>query len=73
MKYKLRKQFTTNSVEALNEILIDRGVKNIMLFRNPSKVCELNPYDLENIKNAAEMLLSHLRKDHRCLFIVDCD
>lgn len=73
MKYRLRKIFTKNSVEALNEILLERGVKDIEAFRNPSPECELNPYNLNNIEAAADRLLDHLRKNHRCLFIVDAD
>ena len=53
MKYRLRKQFTKDSERALNEILIDRGVKDIELFRNPSERCELDPYKLNNIVPAA--------------------
>lgn len=49
MKYKLRKKYTTNPQYALQEILIDRGVKDINNFMYPSPDCELNPYDLENI------------------------
>ena len=73
MNYKLRKTFTRNPQEALKEILLDRGVENIEYFLCPSKECELNPYDLENIEIAAECLLKHLRNNSRICFVVDCD
>lgn len=73
MKYRLRSNYTTDAEEALIDILKDRGVKNIHEFMNPSKSCELNPYDLDNIDKAAEKYLYHLRRDSNILFIVDCD
>jgi len=73
MKYRLRCNYTTDAEEALIDILKDRGVKNVHEFMNPSKSCELNPYDLDNIDKAAEQYLYHLRKDSNILFIVDCD
>ena len=72
MKYRLRKEYSTNPDKALKEILLDRGVQDIENFMNPSaETCELNPYDLENIDAAADRLLYHLRKDSKILFVVD--
>lgn len=73
MKYKLRANFTKDPETALEEILKSRGVNDIENFMYPTAQCELNAYDLDNIKNAADMLLTHLRKDSNILFIVDCD
>lgn len=73
MRYKLRNNYPKDPSLALEAILQDRGVENINEFLHPSKVCELNPYDLENIQNAAEMLLRHLRTNNSILFLVDCD
>ena len=73
MKYRLRKNYTTDPNYALAAILSDRGVNDIENFLNPSFSCELNPYDLDNIEAAAEMLLQHLREDSSILFIVDAD
>ena len=57
MKYRLRKEYSTNPDKALKEILLDRGVQDIENFMNPSaETCELNPYDLENIDAAADRL-----------------
>lgn len=73
MNYKLRNIYTTNPNKALTEILTDRGVSDINNFLKPTKNCELNPYDLDNIELAAEKLLYHLRKNSHILIIVDCD
>ena len=74
MKYRLKKEFSTDPDRALEEILSDRGVTDIKNFMNPTyEKCELNPYNLANIDKAAQLLLHHLRKDSKILFIVDCD
>jgi len=73
MNYRLRKQYTTNPEKALSEILIDRGVQDIESFLHPTSECELDPYGLENIDLAAELLLRHLRANSRIMFVVDSD
>ena len=73
MNYKLRNIYTIDPDKALTEILIDRGVSDIKNFLKPTKICELNPYDLDNIELASEKLLYHLRKNSHILIIVDCD
>lgn len=72
MKYKLRNLYSIEPQLALQDILIDRGVENIETFLHPNKAtCELNPYDLDNIKAGAEKLLYHLRRNSAILFNVD--
>ena len=73
MRYRLRKEYSTNPDKALKELLQDRGVQDIEQFMNPSILCENDPYQLKNIDTAAEMLLHHLREKHKILFIVDAD
>ena len=73
MKYKLRNNYSENPEKALQEILQDRGVTDIKNFMYPSSSCELDPGMLKNIDAAADMLLEHLRKNHKILFIVDAD
>lgn len=74
MRYRLRKEYSTNPDKALKEVLQDRGVSDIENFLNPTSItCELNPHNLKNIDVAAEKLLYHLRKNSDILFIVDCD
>lgn len=71
MRYRLRKEYSTNPDKALKELLQDRGVTDIDNFMNPSEECELNPFALNNIDAAADMLLRHLRKNSKILFVVD--
>lgn len=73
MKYKLRNIYPTEPSIALQSILSDRGVTDIKSFIKPSKECELNPYNLDNIEIAADLLLNHLRKNSSICFIVDAD
>ena len=73
MRYRLRKEYSTNPDKALKELLQDRGVQDIERFMNPSMLCENDPYQLKNIDAAAEMLLHHLREKHKILFIIDAD
>lgn len=73
MQYKVRKNYSTNPEMALQEILEDRGVKDIDSFINPSKACELNPYDLDNIEGGAAMLLKHLNSNSKILIVQDSD
>ena len=73
MKYRLRNEYPTNPEIALPSILVDRGVEDIDNFLNPTEKCELNPYDLDNIKETAERLLLHLRNNSRICFIQDPD
>ena len=72
MNYVLRHNFSKDT-ECLREILEQRGVENVDEYLNPSKECEINPYNLENIREGADMLLRHLRNDSGILMIVDCD
>lgn len=73
MNYKLRYNFTKDPDTALEEILKQRGVQDIDQFMNPGSHCELDPYGLENIDLAANMLLEHLRKDSKILIVIDQD
>ena len=73
MKYKLRGNYTTDAESALQEILKDRGVKDIDNFLYPSADCELNPYNLNNIDAAADNYLYHLRRNSSIMFVVDAD
>lgn len=73
MKYRLRNNYPLDASCALEAILKDRGVEDVEAFMNPKYDQELDPYDLENITSAAELVLKHLRNDSNILFIVDCD
>lgn len=69
MNYKLRNNYPIEG--CLEEILKDRRVEDVEKYLNPTKDNELNPYDLDNIEAGAKMLLKHLRKGSKCLFVVD--
>lgn len=73
MKYKLRNNYPTNPQLALAAILKDRGVKDVEAFIHPSSAYENNPYDLDNIKEAAEKLLYHLYNNSYICIVVDAD
>lgn len=71
MKYRLRNNYPMEADIAIQAILEDRGVENVEAFMRPHKSQELNPYDLENIEAAANLLLKHLRGNSEIIFIVD--
>lgn len=73
MKYKLRDNFSTDPWLCMQDILQNRGVKDIENFTHPSSACELDPYTLDNIDMAAKTLLFHLENNSKILTIVDCD
>ena len=74
MNYKLRNATQPKNVETcLEDILTLRGVEDIDSFLNPTKDCELNPFNLDNIEAGAEMLLQHLSNKSKICFVVDCD
>lgn len=73
MKYKLRGNFPTNPEEALPAILAARGVTDLNNFIYATSACELNPYNLDHIDEAANMLLRHLRNNSDICIIVDAD
>lgn len=73
MKYKLRGKFPKDPNEALPAILAARGVTDLDNFLYATSACELNPYDLDHIDEAAEMLLRHLRNNSKICIVVDSD
>lgn len=74
MNYKLRNAIQPRDIETcLEDILTLRGVEDIESFLNPSSKCELNPFNLDNVEEGAEMLLNHLNRKSRICFVVDSD
>ena len=74
MNYKLRDGNRQVNIETcLEDILTLRGVEDIESFLNPTKDCELNPFNLENVEEGAEMLLNHLNRGSKICFVVDSD
>lgn len=73
MNYRLRNNYSKESEKAIIDILHDRGVKNVEAFINPTKKNENNPYDLDNIREAAEKLLYHLQHNSYICILQDSD
>lgn len=73
MKYRVRNNFSQDPNECLKDVLIQRGVEDVEHYLNPTKECELNPYDLDNIEKGAYLLLRHLNNNSKILIIVDAD
>ena len=63
MNYKLKCNLTHSPENCLVELLTARGVENIEGYINPSKEYELDPYLLDNISEAADLLFKHLEND----------
>ena len=72
MKYKLRGNFRTDE-NGIYDILENRKVPDIEKFINPTIDNECNPFDLDNIEDGAQMLLTHLKKNSKICIIVDAD
>lgn len=76
MNYKLRNPYQPlNPETCLEEILTLRCVReeDIAAFMHPSKEDENDPHLLENIDEAADLYLRHLRKNSKICYTVDCD
>ena len=71
MNYRLRNNYSKEPDKAIIDILQDRGVKNVDAFINPTKESENNPYNLDNIKDAAEKLLYHLQQNNYICILAD--
>lgn len=73
MNYKLKYNLTHSPENCLAELLMARGVENIKGYINPSKEYELDPYLLDNISEAADLLFKHLENDSSILIVQDAD
>ena len=73
MNYKLKYELSHSAQNCLTELLTARGVENIDGYVNPSKQYELDPYLLDNIKEAAQLLYKHLENDSSILIVQDAD
>lgn len=73
MNYKLKENLPHDPTTCLGWILSARGVDDIEEYVKPSKQSELNPWDLDNIDDAAKALIWHLTKGDEILLITDSD
>lgn len=72
MDYKLRGDFSKDE-NCIIDILKNRNVPNVEAFLYPNKQYENDPYLLDNIDAAADLLLKHLRADHTIAILADAD
>jgi single-stranded-DNA-specific exonuclease len=74
MKYELLKPINSE-YSLIEQIFHNRNIpiENIDGFLNPSIGCILNPYLLDNIEAAAELLLKHLKRNSKVFIQVDSD
>jgi single-stranded-DNA-specific exonuclease len=74
MKYELLKPINSE-YSLIEQIFHNRNIpiENIDGFLNPSIGCILNPYLLDNIETAAELLLKHLKRNSKIFIQVDSD
>lgn len=71
MKYNCNHIIKENFLESLLRL---RGIENYLEYLNPKPEDLCNPYDLDNISEAADLLLEKLEdKTNEIHFIVDCD
>ena len=74
MKYRLRQNAPSKDIHTcIQEILQQRGVKNIEGYMYPSKKYENDPFLLDNVRTAADRLLEHMRNKSSILIITDAD
>lgn len=69
MKFKLKDKNVTD----LKSLLESRGVSNLEAFLNPTSDCLQSPFDLENMKEGANLLYETLTCKDPIALVVDCD
>lgn len=73
MKYRLKWDLPHDPTTCLGWLLAARGIEDAEGYVNVGSESELDPYLLDNIEEAAELLLRHLRQNSKMLLIVDAD
>lgn len=71
MHYELIGTNDINNVK--NTFLSNRGIKDIQGYCYLNKSCVNDPYDLENIAEAACMYINNVNKNKRIGLLIDCD
>lgn len=72
MEYKLINNYEKNT-PVLEQVLINRNIKNKDKYFNLDSSVLLSPYLLENIELASDILIKHLKNNSKILIIVDSD
>ena len=58
---------------AVEQVLLNRGIKDVHHYLNTDDTDILSPLDLDNIKEGAKMLVSHIKQESKVFVIVDSD
>ena len=72
MQYKLINPINT-SYSPVEQILTNRGIprQDIEHYLHPTEDDNLSPLLLDNIKEAAQLLITHIQQEHKIQVIVD--
>lgn len=73
MKYKLKWDLPHDPTTCLGWLLAARGIDDPEGYVKAGPENELDPYLLDNIEDAAKLLLKHLKNDSKMLLIIDAD
>ena len=73
MKYKLIGKNNYYSNNIIEDILRNRGVKNISNFLNIDESVLTDPYLFKNMKEGVNLLLEYIEKKKTIAILVDCD
>ena len=58
---------------ALEQVLLNRGIQDVQHYLNTDDTDILSPLDLDNIKEGAKLLVSHIAQKSKVLIQVDSD
>lgn len=73
MNYKLKYDLPHDAATCLGWLLDARGIEDIEKYVYPSAENELDPYLLDNIREAAGKLMEHLGRGSKILILIDSD
>ena len=58
---------------AIEQVLLNRGIKDVQHYLNTVDSDILSPLDLDNIEKGAKLLVSHIAQGSKVLVIIDSD
>lgn len=58
---------------AIEHVLLNRGIEDVQHYLNTVDTDILSPLGLDNIKNGAQLLVSHIAQGSKVLVIIDSD
>ena len=72
MEYQLINPRRPNTT-AVEQVLLNRGIKDVYHYLNTTDSDILSPFGLDNLKEGAKMLVSHIARGSKVLVIIDSD